>query len=108
MDIKDILFNQTGYSVPYESTHKFDVKIQLAAATSKSGSTTETKKILEGKNHKLCFDQRGAYTIVPDSCYRFGNKSTDNQQFVFDTTSKNATTLSFKPTFFKVEGKLIL
>ena len=50
-DIKNIHFVQTGYAMPYESTHKFDVKIKKG-----KGAQLETKVILEGKNNKLCFD----------------------------------------------------
>jgi hypothetical protein len=53
--------------MPYESTHKFDVKVRKGKGTTQ----LEKKVILEGKNNKLCFDQRGSYTIIPDSCYKF-------------------------------------
>jgi hypothetical protein len=66
-DIKNIQFTQTGYAMPYESTHKFDVKVRKGKGTTQ----LEKKVILEGKNNKLCFDQRGSYTIIPDSCYKF-------------------------------------
>ena len=66
--------------MPYESTHSFDAVIKKG----KSGSTIEKKRILEGKNQKLCFDQRGSYTIQPDSCYKF-----DQEKFTFETGSSS-------------------
>ena len=50
--------------MPYESTHNFDITV-------KNGNTAEKNKILEGKNNKLCFDKKGTYTIIPESCYKF-------------------------------------
>jgi hypothetical protein len=88
--------------VPYESTHKFDVTVKAPTAPA------QTKKILEGKNHKLCFDTKANYTITPQSCYRFGKQPDTQLPFSFDTSSNKSKALSFKPTFFKVEGKLLL
>jgi hypothetical protein len=85
--------------MPYESSHNFDVKIKKG-----KGTQLEKKKIVEGKNNKLCFDQRGSYTIIPDSCYKF-----DQEKFEFNTTGNaDKSTFVFKPTHFKIEGKLIL
>jgi hypothetical protein len=84
--------------MPYESTHSFDVLIKKG-----KGSQNEKKRIQEGKNQKLCFEQRGSYTIIPDSCYKFEKKN-----FTFETSGAEKTTLVFKPTHFKVEGKVLL
>jgi len=44
-DVKDIQFVQTGYAMPYESTHSFEVNIKKG-----KGGQTEKKKINEGKS----------------------------------------------------------
>ena len=82
----------------YESTHTFDIKIKKGKA-----ATIEKKKIFEGKSNKLCFEQRGSYTITPDSCYKF-----EQEKFEFNTSSTERGPLKFKPTHFKIEGKLLL
>lgn len=52
--------------MPYESTHSFDIVVKKG-----KGGQMEKKRIEKGKNEKLCFDQRGSYTLTPDSCYKF-------------------------------------
>ena len=75
-DIKDISFVQTGYSMVYDSTHNFDIKIRLPGDTK-----SDRKKIVEGKGNKLCFDKKGSYALKPESCYKFAQ-----EEYSFDTT----------------------
>jgi hypothetical protein len=97
-DVKDITFIQTGYSMPYDSTHSFDVVVKKG-----KGGSVEKKKILKGDNQQLCFQSRGSYSIQPDSCYKF-----ETEKFSFQTGQAERTTLHFKPTHCKVEGRVSL
>ena len=63
-DVKSIEFVQTGYAMYYNSTHGFEARIRR-------NGKDEKKRIGEGQNQKMCFEQRGKYVIVPDSCYKF-------------------------------------
>ena len=38
------------------------------------------KKIIEGKNNKICFEEKGNYLLTPESCYKF-----DKEIFDFST-----------------------
>lgn len=84
--------------MPYESTHKFDIKVM------KGKNKSIDMKIEKGKGKKLCFEKRGTYTLIPDSCYKF-----EKEKFEFNTT---ASTLKeafvFKPTEYRVTGKVSL
>ncbi len=62
--------------MPYESTHSFDIVIKKG-----KGTQIDKKRIQQGKNGKLCFDQRGSYTLIPDSCFKF-----EMANFTFETT----------------------
>ncbi|CDW74259.1 nodal modulator 1-like [Stylonychia lemnae] len=95
---REIIFEQVGYQMPYESTHSFDLFVKKG-----KGSQIDKKRIQKGKNHHLCFDQRGSYTLSPDTCYKF-----EQEKFTFDTSSQDNKVVSFKPTHIKVEGLVIL
>jgi len=82
----------------YDSTHNFDIKVRKGKA-----STTEIKKIVEGKGNKLCFEVRGSYTLTPVSCYKF-----DQSSFKFNTSASVKEPLFFKPVGFQVSGQVQL
>ena len=75
-DSREYQFIQTGYAMPYESTHTFDISIKKGVS-----GQVDTKRIDRTKGGKLCLDQRGSYTLVPQSCYRF-----DQEKFTFETS----------------------
>lgn len=84
--------------MPYESTHTFDVIIKKG-----KGGSIDKKQIQKGKNRVLCFDQRGSYTITPDSCYKFSE-----EKFNFETSQQEIKPIVFLPTHLKVEGSVLL
>ena len=97
-DSREYQFIQTGYAMPYESTHTFDISIKKGVS-----GQVDTKRIDRTKGGKLCLDQRGSYTLVPQSCYRF-----DQEKFTFETSQAQISPLVFKPTSLKVEGKVLI
>jgi hypothetical protein len=62
--------------MPYESTHTFDINIKKGV----SGSV-DKKRIDKTKSGKLCLDQRGSYSLIPESCYKF-----EQDKFTFETS----------------------
>jgi len=95
-DNKEYTFIQTGYSLPYDSTHSFSLTIQKGKEGKK-----ETKNVQKTANGKICLDSKGVYSLIPESCYKF-----DQDKITFDTSSPNK--VSFKPTHIKIEGKVQL
>jgi len=81
----------------YDSSHNFEALVALA------DSAPSSKQIKAGKGNKLCFDQKGVYSITPSSCYKFGQTS-----YSFDTSEAEKKVLQLKPEQFKVEGKIMI
>jgi protocatechuate 3,4-dioxygenase beta subunit len=64
-DIKDINFNQAGYSLFYSSQHNID--IEWENTETKAKQTT----VLEKNKSKICLPAQGTYKVTPKSCYKF-------------------------------------
>ncbi len=90
--MKNLKFEQTGYAMPYDSTNAFKVKV----------NDKSVMDIEQGKSNKLCFEKKGKYTLVPQGCHKF-----EKDSFVFDT-SKQGQSFNFKPTAYKLTGKVNL
>ncbi|MCQ2817107.1 MAG: carboxypeptidase-like regulatory domain-containing protein [archaeon] len=96
-DINDIIFNQIGYSLFYNTQHSLDL---IYMKETKKGNKTQTKEVrlnLEKHKEKSCLPNKGEYIFYPESCYIFKENN-----FTYNT--ENSSLLEFTPIEYRTKG----
>ena len=98
IDIENLDFEQSGYSLFYVTHH--DIK-----ALCKNVETNNTYEIvLKKDSDKLCLPNEGKHIIYPKSCYLFAQN-----EYTYDTNNNHEQNIfELNPTELRTKGKIIL
>ena len=98
IDIENLDFEQSGYSLFYVTHH--DIK-----ALCKNVETNNTYEIvLKKDSDKLCLPNEGKHIIYPKSCYLFAQN-----EYAYDTNNNHEQNIfELNPTELRTKGKIIL
>lgn len=94
-DIADVLFIQSGYTMPYISSHA----ARMHYKHSKDNKTTGSFDLVKGMG-RLCLTKPGQYILTLTSCHKF-----EQDQYKFDT--HKPTVIQLSATQHQVTGTVI-
>ena len=98
IDIENLNFEQSGYSLFYVTHHDIN-------ALCKNVETNNTYEIvLKKDSDKLCLPNEGKHIIYPKSCYLFAQN-----EYTYDTNNNHEQNIfELNPTELRTKGKIIL
>ena len=98
IDIENLNFEQSGYSLFYVTHHDIN-------AICKNVETNNTYEIvLKKDSDKLCLPNEGKHIIYPKSCYLFAQN-----EYTYDTNNNHEQNIfELNPTELRTKGKIIL
>ena len=98
VDIENLNFEQSGYSLFYVTHHDIN-------ALCKNVETNNTYEIILKKDSdKLCLPNEGKHIIYPKSCYLFAQN-----EYTYDTNNNHEQNIfELNPTELRTKGKIIL
>ena len=98
VDIENLNFEQSGYSLFYVTHHDIN-------ALCKNVETNNTYEIvLKKDSDKLCLPNEGKHIIYPKSCYLFAQN-----EYTYDTNNNHEQNIfELNPTELRTKGKIIL
>ena len=98
IDIENLNFEQSGYSLFYVTHHDIN-------ALCKNVETNNTYEIvLKKDSDKLCLPNEGKHIIYPKSCYLFAQN-----EYTYDTNKNHEQNIfELNPTELRTKGKIIL
>ena len=98
IDIENLNFEQSGYSLFYVTHHDIN-------ALCKNVETNNTHEIvLKKDSDKLCLPNEGKHIIYPKSCYLFAQS-----EYTYDTNNNHEQNIfELNPTELRIKGKIIL